>query len=189
VVCEDADLERTSAALVWGAFFHCGQFFPPTVLADCRPEMEVMRHETFGPLLPLMKVKDEEEAVRLANDSHLGLAAYVFGRNREKTRRLAERIEAGSVMINDVLGSYGLPETPWGGLKQSGLGRTHGDDGLRDLCQERHVNFDLLRPPRREIWWYPYGERTWKIGMRLLKGLFGKSAAEKIGALLLGRGI
>jgi len=135
-----------------------------------------------------MKVKDVEEAVRLANDSHLGLMAYVFGSDRERTRRIAERIEAGTVMVNDVLGSYAYPETPWGGVKQSGIGRTHSDDGLRDLCEMRHVNYDLLRPGRKELWWYPYGEKTWKLGLRFLRGLFGKNLREKIAALVLGKG-
>jgi succinate-semialdehyde dehydrogenase/glutarate-semialdehyde dehydrogenase len=166
-----------------------GQFFAPTVLVGCTQEMDVMREETFGPLLPIMKVKDEEEAVRLANDSHLGLMAYVFGRDRERTRRIAERIESGTVMVNDVLGTYAYPETPWGGVKQSGIGRTHSDDGLRDLCESRHINYDLLRPGKRELWWYPYSEKSFRTAKRLLKGLFGKGAGEKISALLFGKGV
>lgn len=268
VVCQDADLERTARALVWGAFFNSGQvcasvervyvpasihdalvarvralasevrqgdpsshdtevgaicfahqvtvserqvadakskgakvevggtrgagpglFFAPTVLTGCTHEMAVMREETFGPLLPIMKVRDEADAVQLANDSHLGLMAYVFGKNREKTRRIAESIEAGTVMVNDVLGSYAFPETPWGGVKQSGLGRTHSEEGLRDLCEVRHVNYDLLRPGKRELWWYPYSEKTWRTAKRMLLGLFGKNASEKVAALLFGKGL
>lgn len=119
----------------------------------------------------------------------LGLIAYVFGKNRENTRRIAEAIEAGTVMVNDVLGSYAFPETPWGGVKQSGIGRTHGEDGLRELCEVRHVNYDLLRPGKREIWWYPYGEKSWRTAKRLLKGLFGKNATEKVSSLIFGRGL
>ena len=144
-----------------------GLGYEPTVLLDCKQDMDVMRKEIFGPVLPIVRVRSEEVAVALANDSHLGLLAYVFTRDRKKGARLAERIEAGTVMVNDVLNTYGAPETPWAGLKQSGIGRTHSDDGLRDLCQTRHVNVDRLAP-RRDIWWYPYSGKT--MGM-LLKGM------------------
>jgi succinate-semialdehyde dehydrogenase/glutarate-semialdehyde dehydrogenase len=153
-----------------------GRYFEPTVLGDCRPEMDVMRKEIFGPVLPMMRVGTEDDAVRLANDSHLGLLAYVFTRDRKKGERLATRIEAGTVMVNDVLNSYAIPETPWGGVKQSGIGRTHSDEGLRDLCHVRHVSVDRVAP-RRDLWWYPYSDRTleWmKRGMRLVFGSRGR---------------
>jgi succinate-semialdehyde dehydrogenase/glutarate-semialdehyde dehydrogenase len=102
-----------------------------------------------------MKVGDEAEAVRLANDSHLGLLAYVFTRDTGRGRRLAERIAAGTVMVNDCLVTYGAPETPWLGVKQSGIGRSHSEEGLRDLCETRHVNYDRITLSR-EPWWFPY---------------------------------
>jgi succinate-semialdehyde dehydrogenase/glutarate-semialdehyde dehydrogenase len=147
-----------------------GLFFEPTVLTGVRQDMDVMRQEIFGPVMPIMKVASEEDALRLANDSHLGLLGYVFTRDREKGRRIAERMEAGTVMVNDVLATYGMPETPWGGVKQSGVGITHSDDGLRALCQTRHVNVDRIAP-KRELWWYPYGEKSYRLlrgAMRLL---------------------
>lgn len=150
-----------------------GQFFQPTVLTGCRQDMDVMRKEIFGPVIPIMRVADEDEAVRLANDSHLGLLAYVFTRDRERGKRLAERIEAGTVMINDVLATYACPETPWGGVKQSGIGRTHSALGLRDLCETRHVNHDRITMAR-EIWWYPYKRSTFRALLRGAKLLFGK---------------
>ena len=150
-----------------------GQFFQPTVLTGCRQDMDVMRKEIFGPVIPIMRVADEDEAVRLANDSHLGLLAYVFTRDRERGKRLAERIEAGTVMINDVLNTYACPETPWGGVKQSGIGRTHSIHGLRDLCETRHVNHDRISMPR-EVWWYPYKTGTFRALLRGAKLLFGK---------------
>jgi succinate-semialdehyde dehydrogenase/glutarate-semialdehyde dehydrogenase len=133
--------------------------------------MDIMRREIFGPVMPIMKVNDEEEAVRLANDSHLGLAAYVFTDDRQKGKRLAERIEAGTVMVNDCLLAYGAPETPFGGVKQSGIGITHSDKGLRDLCQARHVNYDRLAL-KRELWWYPYSDKVTKQTMKLMKWIF-----------------
>jgi succinate-semialdehyde dehydrogenase/glutarate-semialdehyde dehydrogenase len=150
-----------------------GQFFQPTVLTGCRQDMDVMRKEIFGPVIPIMRVADEDEAVRYANDSHLGLLAYVFTRDRERGKRLAERIEAGTVMVNDVLATYACPETPWGGVKQSGIGRTHSILGLRDLCETRHVNHDRIAMPR-EVWWYPYKSATFHALLRGAKLLFGK---------------
>jgi succinate-semialdehyde dehydrogenase/glutarate-semialdehyde dehydrogenase len=150
-----------------------GQFYEPTVLTGCAQDMDVMRKEIFGPVVPIMKVADEDEAVRLANDSQLGLLAYVFSRDTARARRIAERIEAGTVMINDVLDTFGCPETPWGGVKMSGIGRTHSVIGLRDLCELRHVNYDRVKLPR-ELWWYPYREGTYNVMLRAAKLLFGK---------------
>lgn len=150
-----------------------GLFFQPTVLTGCTQDMDIMRKEIFGPVLPIMRVADEDEAVRHANDSHLGLLAYVFTRDREHGKRIAERIEAGTVMINDVLSTYACPETPWGGVKHSGIGRTHSVHGLRDLCETRHVNHDRMSLPR-EVWWYPYTPGTFKTLLRGAKLLFGK---------------
>jgi acyl-CoA reductase-like NAD-dependent aldehyde dehydrogenase len=150
-----------------------GLFYEPTVLSGCTQDMEIMRKEIFGPVVPVMRVADEAEAIRLANDSHLGLLAYVFTRDRERGKRLAEQIEAGTVMINDVLHTYGCPETPWGGVKHSGIGRTHSIHGLRDLCQTRHVNHDRIATPR-ELWWYPYKEGTFKAALATARLFFGK---------------
>lgn len=177
-----ANVERlVDAAVVAGAKLEIGghrragtgMFFEPTVLSGCTQEMEVMRTEIFGPVIPIMRVQSEEEAVRLANDSHLGLLAYVFTRDRERGKRLAERIEAGTVMINDVLNTYACPETPWGGVKQSGLGRTHSSSGLRELCETRHVNHDRVALGR-EVWWYPYKDGTYRALLRGARLLFGK---------------
>lgn len=158
-----------------------GQFFEPTVLAGCTQDMAVMREEIFGPVVPIMKVGDEDEAVQLANDSHLGLMGYVFTRDRDKGRRLAERVRAGTVMVNDVLSAYGAPETPFGGVKESGFGRVHGEEGLREMCEIRHVNYDRVTLGSREPLWYPYGEKTYRAAMKGLRLLFRRgSAVQKI---------
>jgi succinate-semialdehyde dehydrogenase/glutarate-semialdehyde dehydrogenase len=148
-----------------------GLGFQPTVLTECRQDMEVMRKEIFGPLMPIMKVRDEDEAVTLANDSTLGLAAYVFTDDKLKARRLAEKIAAGTTMINDCLITFGAPETPWAGIKQSGIGRTHSDDGLRDLCQARHVNYDRVALGK-ELWWYPYSDKLYRQTLKLMRWIF-----------------
>ncbi|HUH05452.1 MAG TPA: aldehyde dehydrogenase family protein [Kofleriaceae bacterium] len=251
VVCADADLERTAAAIAWGGFCNSGQvcasvervyaheavhdelvdrlvtlvsslrqgdasatevdvgamtwdrqvdnveslvksavaagarvatggrrtpgpglFFEPTVLTSCTQDMDVMRKEIFGPVVPIMRVSSEAEAIELANDSHLGLLAYVFTRDRAKGARLAQEIEAGTVMVNDVLNTFGCPETPWGGVKMSGIGRTHSAIGLRDLCEIRHVNVDRFAP-KKELWWYPYSEKTHRVMLRAMKLILG----------------
>ena len=149
-----------------------GLFYPPTVLTNCTQAMDVMRKEIFGPVVPIMRVSSEAEAVELANDSHLGLLAYVFTKDREKGKRMARQVEAGTVMINDVLNTYGCPETPWGGVKMSGFGRTHSVIGLRDLCEIRHVNVDRFAA-KKELWYYPYSRKTYRLMLRAFKLLMG----------------
>ncbi len=151
-----------------------GQFFEPTVIMDCDHSMTVMREEIFGPIVPIQKVGSEDEAVRLANDSHLGLNAYVFTKDREKGRRLAQRIEAGSVVVNDVMINYGAVEAPFGGIKQSGWGRVHGDDALRDMAETRHVFSGRLPEPDAEPTWFPYSTRSYGWQLRLVRAVFGR---------------
>ena len=110
-------------------------FYAPTVLADVTQEMRIMREETFGPVLPVMACEDDDEAVRLANDSEYGLAASVWTRDKKRGERLARRIHAGTVMVNDVISCFGISEAPHGGVKASGVGRTHGRFGLEEMVQ------------------------------------------------------
>lgn len=134
---------------------HQGFFHEPTVLTGVDHEMKVMREETFGPLLPLMTFKTEDEAVRLANDSVFGLTASVWTRDIARGQRLAARIEAGTVMVNEVLYTHGIAQAPWGGVKQSGLGRTHGRLGLLEMVAPHHVHTNrLARLP--DVWWFSY---------------------------------
>jgi succinate-semialdehyde dehydrogenase/glutarate-semialdehyde dehydrogenase len=132
-----------------------GWFHEPTVLADVDHSMAVMREETFGPVLPLMTFRDEEEAVRLANDSDFGLTASVWTKDLRRGRRVASRIEAGTVMVNEVLYTHGIAQTPWGGVKQSGLGRTHGRLGLLELVAPHHVHVNRLAFVH-DVWWFAY---------------------------------
>ena len=146
------------------------RFFEPTVLVDVTPDMRIWREETFGPCLPIRKFRDEEEAVAEANDSPFGLSAYVFSRDAKKAERIANRLQAGTVMINDVLYTHALPETPWGGVKQSGIGRVHGLQGLKDLCEIRHVN--TPRVAMLPLWMYPYREKTFGLFTTAMRKLF-----------------
>ena len=133
-------------------------FYVPTVLADVTHEMKIMRDETFGPVLPIMAFGTEDEAVRLANDSEYGLAASVWTRDRARGERLARQIIAGTVMINDAVSCFGISEAPHGGVKASGIGRTHGRFGLEEMVRVKYVDSDLL-PGMKKPWWYGYGTK------------------------------
>src|SRR5438270_2288259 len=157
------------------------RFVQPTVLTDTTPEMAIVREETFGPMLPIMTYRTEEEAVRLANDSTYGLSAYVFTRDRSKAERIANQLAAGTVMHNDTLYTHAAPETPWGGVKSSGLGRVHGKHGLHDFCEVRHVNLERLSFPA--FWYYPYSKRAWSIGLRVYRTVLGRGITGRLKAL------
>jgi succinate-semialdehyde dehydrogenase/glutarate-semialdehyde dehydrogenase len=156
-----------------------GNFLPATVLVDVDHEMLVMREETFGPVLAVMQVYSMDEAVALANDSHLGLTASVWSTRRRKAWALAGQLMAGAVTINDHLMSHGLAETPWGGFKQSGIGRTHGRLGFDEMTQPRVVVDDLTPGLRKNIWWHPHGPEVY-AGLRgILEALYAKGGSRR----------
>ena len=134
-----------------------GWFIPPTVIIGVDHSFNLMIEETFGPTLPIMVVKDVDEAIELANDSVFGLTASIWTKSRYKGIKLARKIEAGTVCVNDCLYSHGLKETPWMGIKDSGFGVAHSKWGLEEMAQKKHINFDTF-PTKRNLWWYPYGK-------------------------------
>jgi acyl-CoA reductase-like NAD-dependent aldehyde dehydrogenase len=155
-------VERGARALTGGRRaegLRPGLFYEPTVLTGVDHTMTVMREETFGPVLPVMTFRTDEEAVGLANDSPFGLTASVWTKNVGRGRRMAERLEAGTVMVNEVLYTHGIAQTPWGGVKQSGLGRTHGRLGLLELVTPRHVHVNRIAR-LRDLWWFNYTPRA-----------------------------
>ena len=149
-----------------------GPVYAPTLIVDATPEMALNRHETFGPVLPLVRVKDEEEAIRLANRSPFGLNASVWTKSRSRGRKIAGRLHAGMVMVNDVLVNFGIPELPYGGVKQSGFGRMMGDEGLLEFSQVKAVA-DTRVALRRELFWFPYRPRQLALLKRLTRTVFG----------------
>jgi acyl-CoA reductase-like NAD-dependent aldehyde dehydrogenase len=146
-----------------------GLFYPPTVLVDVDHTMACMREETFGPLLPIMKVADEQEAIALANDSEYGLASSVWTRSKDRAERVGTRIEAGGVNINNTMTNVFQFPLPMGGWKESGLGhRMGGPDGIRKYCRQQAFVSEKINI-NNEMHWYPYSKRKARLTARVLR--------------------
>jgi acyl-CoA reductase-like NAD-dependent aldehyde dehydrogenase len=148
-----------------------GLFIPPMVLTDVRHDMALMHEETFGPVLPVIPFDTEEEAIALANDSAYGLGASVWTVDIQRGRRVASRLLTGNVLINDVVVSIANHNLPYGGEKESGLGRYHGPAGLRTFCVEKAVMVDRGWL-KREINWFPYAGKYLEF-RRLVVSYYG----------------
>ena len=151
-----------------------GRYFEPTVLADVNHGMAAMREETFGPTLPVMKVADAEEAVRLANDSQYGLAASVWTKDVARGEAIARRIEAGAVCVNDAQINYYALELPMGGWKESGMGVRHGAPGIRKYTKQQSVLIRRFAPGKRDPHQFPYKGTTTKLLGRALRFVYGR---------------
>lgn len=156
-------------------------FFAPTVLVDVDHSMLLMQEETFGPLMPIMKVKDEAEAIRLANDSRFGLGASVWGRNVKHAEEVAKQIQAASVIINDTIAQFGVPMLPFGGVKDSGAGRTHGKEGLMQFV--RPYSYAVGNPPLKwDIATVLREPRHYALGVAILGLAFGVTMHQRVNA-------
>ena len=150
-----------------------GLYYEPTVLVDVNHDMTIIQEETFGPVLPIIKVRDAEEALRLANDSRYGLDACVFTRDKEKARQMADKLFAGTVCINDGLVNYIIPDTPMGGVKDSGFSRRHGAEGIRKYCYQKSIVIDRFGL-KSDFPWFPASEKK-TMQMRRLISLLWRS--------------
>jgi succinate-semialdehyde dehydrogenase/glutarate-semialdehyde dehydrogenase len=186
--------ELVDDAVADGATLHCGgpttvdglsseTFYAPAVLTGVTNDMRIMREEIFGPVVPIVTVDSEEEAIRLANDSPFGLGASVWTADREKGRRIARRIESGMVWINDHMYSHGAMQTPWGGVKQSGVGRVHSRHGFYECVNLKHVAWEPGLT--RDFWWYPYGDSLGEAMHSAAALVYGRDA-DKLAALRRG---
>jgi succinate-semialdehyde dehydrogenase/glutarate-semialdehyde dehydrogenase len=162
-----------------------GSFYAPTVLAGVTHEMRIMREEIFGPVLPIIVVESEDEALALANDSQFGLGASVWTSDRLKGERFARELEAGMVWINDHMFSHGACQCSWGGVKESGLGRTHSKFGFYECV---NVKLRVWEPSRvRDPWWHPYDETLGKALRQAATVLYGRPSI-RVAALRDGAG-
>jgi succinate-semialdehyde dehydrogenase/glutarate-semialdehyde dehydrogenase len=162
-----------------------GAFYAPTVLTDVTHEMRIMREEIFGPVIPIVVVDSEDEAVALANDSRFGLGASVWTSDRSKGERVARELEAGMVWINDHMFSHGAVQTSWGGVKESGLGRTHSKFGLYECV---NIKLRVWEPSTvRDAWWHPYDETLGRAIRQAAVVLYGRPSI-RAGALRAGIG-
>ena len=155
-----------------------GDFFEPTVLTGVDHSMNVMREETFGPVLPIMRVRSAEEAVRLANDSPLGLDSSVFAGDSARAEHVARQVESGGAVVNDVLLNYFATEIPLGGIKESGIGARHGAVGIQKFCRRQNLvvtRFGL----NRELWYFPYSRTTARLIDAALVLLFGRGSGGR----------
>jgi acyl-CoA reductase-like NAD-dependent aldehyde dehydrogenase len=152
-----------------------GHFIAPTVLTDVTHDMRIMREEIFGPVLPIITVDTEQEAVELANDSQFGLGASVWTLDRDKGQRIARQIESGMVWINDHSYTHGACQCSWGGVKDSGLGRSHSKFGFYECTNIKLISWEPSRT--RDLWWHPYDEvlgKALRASARLLYGRNGQ---------------
>jgi acyl-CoA reductase-like NAD-dependent aldehyde dehydrogenase len=150
-----------------------GLFYEPTVLVDVDHSMKAMTEETFGPTLPIMKVADAEEALKLANDSPYGLAGSVFSRDSARGEQIARRMQVGAVCVNDALLNYMAVELPMGGWKASGLGSRHGAGGIRKYCKQQSLLISRLHL-KRDPFMFPYKASTSKLLFKGLRFFYGR---------------
>jgi acyl-CoA reductase-like NAD-dependent aldehyde dehydrogenase len=163
-------------------------FYKPTIVAEVTHEMRIMREETFGPVLPVAPFDSDDEAVHLANDSEFGLAASVWTRDQVRGEKLARRIQAGTVMVNDVISCFGISEAPHGGMKSSGIGRAHGRFGLEEMVHLKYLDMDRM-PRMKKVWWYGYGADFARQMEGFLDLQFALNLADRLRGLLRAVGV
>ncbi len=158
-------------------------FLPAMVLTSIKEDMPIFNEEVFGPVIGIIPFDDLEEAIEIANNSQMGLTASVWTQNLKVGMKIANKIEAGVIMLNDHLMSHGLAHTPWGGVKYSGLGRTHGEDGFYEMVSKKVIIKDTLTFAKKQLWWHPYDKKIWEGLTGAMKFLFFKSIKSKFAGL------
>jgi len=178
---EDA-VKKGAKILVGGKRKDKTMFFPPTVLVDVNHNMKIMKKETFGPIVCIMKFKDEKEVIELANDTIYGLNASVWSNNIERAVRVSRQIKCGGVSINNALTASANFAMPFGGAKQSGIGRYHGPYGLYAFSNIKAIMMEKGKK-ETEINWYPLGKEKYEKFLTTFKSLFSEKTIDKIKGL------
>jgi aldehyde dehydrogenase (NAD+) len=166
---------RGATVKTGGADAIAGNYIQPTVLTDVTHEMKVMTEETFGPVIPIARVKSTEDALRLANDSRYGLGSTVFGK---RAREIADKIRAGMTSVNSVMGFAGIPALPFGGIGESGFGRIHGDDGIREFCRTKSTAEETVALPMSFMTFRLPASMTDRL-RTMIRQLYGDGAVAK----------
>ncbi|GAB4573476.1 MAG: aldehyde dehydrogenase family protein [Anaerolineae bacterium] len=183
---------QVNEALKQGASVYLGGYRPdeagppryaPTILTDVTPEMRICQEETFGPVIAVMVVDDEDEAVHLNNATVYGLTASIWTRNKARGMALAHRLNVGHVSINEHMVISGVPEVPWGGVKSSGYGRMHGRAGLLEMTYSQTIDVKRFPTPF-EPFWYPYSASKQALLRRAVSLLYGTTLLDKLRGLL-----
>ncbi len=167
-----ADAKAKGAVFLTGAEWDgTSRLVPPMVVDRVTPDMLLAHAETFGPLIPLLPFKTEDEVVRLANQSEYGLTASVWTKDGARATRVSRALEAGGVSINNVMATEANPGLPFGGVKQSGFGRYKGEHGLHAFCNVKSVLIDK-DSAKIEANWYPYTKEKYRLFSDLTVNLF-----------------
>lgn len=176
VLSQIQDARSRGAIILTGGQVHTqgASFLEPTVITNVDHSFTIVCEESFGPILPIMTFTDEADAIQKANHSDFALNAYLWTKNKARAQRVASQIVAGTVNINETVFTHALPQTPWGGPKNSGMGRTHGATGLMDLVQIRHVHTNHFPSKKNAFWWFAYSSQKIELLMLLSQALFGK---------------
>ncbi len=159
-----------------------GLYHPAVVLDGVNGSMAVLNDEVFGPVIAVVPVSGDDEAVSVANASRYGLTASVWSRDRRRAERIAGQLLVGTVMINDHMMSHGMAEVPWGGFRDSGSGRSHGEAGFLEMTRERAVIGELLSRAPRALWWYPYDRALYDGLASAIKLLHGRGLGKRLRA-------
>ncbi len=180
----DDAVRRGARVLVGGqrALVEQGDYFAPTILVDVPKDARILREETFGPVMVILRVKDEEEAIALANGTEYGLSATVMTTDAKRAERFAERIDSGGTSVNDFGFTYMAMDLPFGGVRGSGFGRLNGREGIRACCNQKAVLFDRL-PVGAPSKLYPIGPFDYDLARETIRSLYGRGAVKKASAV------
>ncbi len=175
----DDAVKRGAKALVGGkrALTDVGEYFAPTVLVDVPADAAILHEETFGPVMVILRARNDEHALEIANSTEFGLSSTVMTKSQERARWFAERIVAGATSVNDFGLTYMNMDLPFGGVRGSGYGRLNGREGLRACCNAKAILLDRL-PVGAPAKLYPIGTFDYDFARETIRSLYGKGVSK-----------